>query len=94
VVGLGYGQFVGPLNIRNDFHPRVAVFDYSVLRLLRVKRLFVGRIAKLSSVDVHYGGHTNYTCFGSLLCPLYNYAYRLTHLKQRALLVRGLSRHL
>jgi hypothetical protein len=85
---------VGPLNIRNDFYLRVAVFDYGVLCLLRVERLFVGCIAKLLLVDIHYSGYTNYTCFRSLLCPLYNYVYCLTHLKQRALLVRRLSRYL
>jgi hypothetical protein len=93
-VGLGYRQFVGPPNIRNDFHLRVAVFNYGVLSLLRVKWLFVGRIAKLLSVNVHYSGHTNYTRLRCLLCSPYNYAYRPTHLKQRALLVRRLSCYL
>jgi hypothetical protein len=58
-----------------------AVFDYGVLSLLGVERLFVSRIAKFSLVDVYYGGHTDYTCLGRLLCLLYSYAYCLIYLK-------------
>jgi hypothetical protein len=72
---------VGLLNIRNDFYLRVTILDYSVLCLLRVKQLFVSCIAKLLLVDIHYSRHTNYTCFRSLLCLLYNYAYCLTYFK-------------
>jgi hypothetical protein len=85
---------VGPLDIRNDFHLRVAVFNYSILSLLGVKQLFISRIARFSLVNVYYSRHTNYTCLGRLLCLLYSYAYYLIHLKQRALLIHGFSCYL
>jgi hypothetical protein len=45
---------VGPLNIRDDFYPHVAVFNYGVLYLLRVERLLVSRIAKLLLINIYY----------------------------------------
>jgi hypothetical protein len=65
----------------------LAVFDHGFLGLLRVERFFVGRVASLSPVDVHHGGHPNYTRLGRLLGSPYNHAYCPTHLKQRALSV-------
>jgi hypothetical protein len=72
---------VGLLDIRNNFHLRVAVFDYGVLSLLGVKWLFVSYIAKFSLVDVYYSRHTDYTYLRRLLCLLYSYTYCPIHLK-------------